>query len=502
MFTFDKSIKILTENVNLKEEIDEEIAEIKDVKITGVAIIADKPTRNNVVYTLHSLNATHKSLIGKPILNGHDDKSYKNCIGHVTNAWMEDNTLMYEASIDPAEEDLIRKIKRGDIPGVSIQVVVDEVDETIIDGEQVIVANVKEFLELSIVLIPGERDSTITLVEAYNKYRNENVKSMIKTTIKPITKPVKIKEARVSNLKCLHCNNLLFFEKLDNNTNQLHCVNCNKIMKENNKLFTKTKFKIIKNSFLKNIQEDYKMVKRKEELPVKKFDDTTVVPQKDLRIAEEETKAVPQDTDENKVKEQIEGEDNDELLSAIMVKLQDIEDRLNNLESKEIPEDPDKFSEELDDEQKKDKLEPEDKDKMIVESDEKEDDKIKENLNSEIKERELNQTDKDIENAGDDLPSTKQPAVGDATGDEHEKKLKITTHQNSKNNFLENVYKEIMKELEDDDKDKTEEFDAKAMDMKVTKGVKVEESEDIDDDENKEKDVFKEYLNKKKIKFL
>lgn len=78
------------------------------------------------------------------------------------------NVLNYRVNLDPEEKTFIRKAKRGDIPGVSIQVLVDGVIETEdMHGGEYIQANIAEFLELSAVLIPGDGDSSMSFVEKF-----------------------------------------------------------------------------------------------------------------------------------------------------------------------------------------------------------------------------------------------------------------------------------------------------------------------------------------------
>jgi len=162
---FKEKIQVLAESFTLKEELDPLTQKPVGVKIQGLAITPDKPTRNKVAYSRESLMATHKSLIGKPFLDSHQDTSIRNSppFGHVTNTWMTEKGMFYEVDIDPAEQVFINKAKRGDISGVSIQVLVEDVDQQ----EGFVRANVQEFLELSAVLIPGDGDTSMKIAEAF-----------------------------------------------------------------------------------------------------------------------------------------------------------------------------------------------------------------------------------------------------------------------------------------------------------------------------------------------
>lgn len=170
------TIRVLCESYKIKEQIDENTGKVNAVFLEGRAITFGKPTRNGVSYTYESGMQTYKGLIGKPFLDSHRDDSIRDCppYGHVVNTEMADanglKVLNYRVDLDPAEEVFIRKAKRGDIPGVSIQVLVDEADEmTAPDGSPIIQAHITEFLELSAVLIPGDGDTTLKFAESFRQ---------------------------------------------------------------------------------------------------------------------------------------------------------------------------------------------------------------------------------------------------------------------------------------------------------------------------------------------
>ena len=154
------------------------------VKIRGTAIIAGVPTRNGIAYTQESLirycNAfkTQKKII--PFLDSHKEDNIRHNppFGHIEKLWMEGDKLMYQADIDPKEEMFLHKAKRGDISEVSIQAIVDQVDEKedYHNGSKYVVANVRELLEISCVLIPGSRDSNMQFLEKLGcKISKENL---------------------------------------------------------------------------------------------------------------------------------------------------------------------------------------------------------------------------------------------------------------------------------------------------------------------------------------
>jgi hypothetical protein len=179
---FKEPIKILCESYKLKEQIDKDTQE-KKVILEGIAITFGKPTRNRVSYTYKSGIEKHKTLIGKPFLDTHHDDSIHLYppYGHVANCFSGINPknnlpcLMYEVDIDPEEKVFIRKAKRGDIAGTSIQVLVDEVEDKQDMLGNYIEANIREYLELSAVLIPGDGDSSMKIAEKFHKMKKEMI---------------------------------------------------------------------------------------------------------------------------------------------------------------------------------------------------------------------------------------------------------------------------------------------------------------------------------------
>lgn len=147
--------------------------EEKVIKIQGRAIKAGVPTRNGICYSQPSLQrycnffTENKKTI--PSLDTHNDESIRRNppFGKIEKLWMEGDNLMYQMDVDPREEMFIHKVKRGDIKEVSIQAIVDAVNERedMNTGDMIIDADVRELLEISPVLIPGSRDSNMQFLE-------------------------------------------------------------------------------------------------------------------------------------------------------------------------------------------------------------------------------------------------------------------------------------------------------------------------------------------------
>ena len=136
----------------------------KGVIIRGLALPFGKRSRNGATYNKERVMEIADTLKNKPLLFNHDETKI---IGHTTeNITVKDDGLYYEADIDPQEEYYVRKIKRGDIRNVSIQGIVDKVEE----NNEVFL---QEFLELSMVTIPGFKDTNVTTLEKLLKEREK-----------------------------------------------------------------------------------------------------------------------------------------------------------------------------------------------------------------------------------------------------------------------------------------------------------------------------------------
>jgi len=202
--TLNKPVDILCESYRIKEQINEETGNVESVFLEGIAITFGKPTRNRVSYTYQSGIGTHKTLIGKPFLDTHNDTSIRTHppFGHVVECYEGLNPklnmpcLMYRVDLDPAEDVFIRKAKRGDIPGVSIQVLVDDVMDSQDEYGSYIEANIREYLELSAVLIPGDGDSSMALAESFHKAKEKYYKEITTTNGEGIIGPDAIEPRR------------------------------------------------------------------------------------------------------------------------------------------------------------------------------------------------------------------------------------------------------------------------------------------------------------------
>lgn len=147
--TNDKKIGIRFEKFDISEETDE------GVTATGFALPFHKESRNGVIYDKESVIENKETLEGLPVLWNHDE--LRPPLGHVEEVETKEDGLYFEMNLDPKEEEILRKIERGDVKNVSIQAMVDETNET---DEGAL--PVEEFLELSVCTIAGFPETTIS----------------------------------------------------------------------------------------------------------------------------------------------------------------------------------------------------------------------------------------------------------------------------------------------------------------------------------------------------
>lgn len=117
------------------------------LKMEGLALPFDKRSRNGVIYETDSIKQAAETLVGCPVLFNHDENE---TIGHIESVEVTDEGLRYQADLNKDRRE-VESLERGDIPHVSIQAIIEEMDETAETGKVAI----KEFLEMSAVTIPG-----------------------------------------------------------------------------------------------------------------------------------------------------------------------------------------------------------------------------------------------------------------------------------------------------------------------------------------------------------
>jgi len=134
------------------------------LKVKGLALPFEKVSRNGFSYLTESITKAHKSLEGMPVLFNHDSDKV---IGKVQAVSITNEGMVYEMDLGTYGPYgwVAEAVARGDLSKVSIQASYD-VDKSFIDDKGVTNAWVEEFYELSIVTIPGFKDTTAAVIEA------------------------------------------------------------------------------------------------------------------------------------------------------------------------------------------------------------------------------------------------------------------------------------------------------------------------------------------------
>jgi len=176
--------------------------------ITGLALPFNKISRNGFKYLSESIKENYSTIIGKPVLFNHDPNRV---IGHVTEAKIGKTGMEYKMDIDPEEKDIVRKLKRKDLSNVSIQCIYDD-DKSFVTEEGVTNAYINEFLELSVVTLPGFGDTTAQVSESFkvkdkkinkgeNMSEDKKVAAKEEAEQKPEPKPEDKKEEKTEETK-------------------------------------------------------------------------------------------------------------------------------------------------------------------------------------------------------------------------------------------------------------------------------------------------------------
>jgi len=154
----------------------------KKLYIAGNAIDAGI-SRNKVDYSEEELRAAALTLIGKPILLNHDSNDVRNIVGKVVDARYDNGSIPFKAEIDTNETSIVSKIKDGFINSVSIGA---EYADIYTDDAGVKHPSGIQFLELSLVPIPGVPTATISQVieESYEHKKSEDEKMQIEEIAK------------------------------------------------------------------------------------------------------------------------------------------------------------------------------------------------------------------------------------------------------------------------------------------------------------------------------
>lgn len=159
--------------VNIAAESFKVTPSSEGVTVVGLALPFNVASRNGFVYNTESIQASYKTLQNKPVLFNHKSEAV---IGHVKGVSLSPEGMIYEMDINPTARNpetgvaYGEAVARGDIPFVSIQCMYDE-EKSFVTKEGLTNAFINEFLELSLVTIPGFADTTAAVVESYKRKR-------------------------------------------------------------------------------------------------------------------------------------------------------------------------------------------------------------------------------------------------------------------------------------------------------------------------------------------
>ncbi len=136
-------------------------------RVHGTAINVTT-TRNRVKYLAEELMQAAPSLKGKPILKDHEAK-VESIVGRVLEASFNGGAVEYDGII--LDEQMSRMIQNGLINNVSIKANYKTVAQEGEGEDMIMVPRGLEFLELSLVAIPGDPDAFVAsaLAEAFVK---------------------------------------------------------------------------------------------------------------------------------------------------------------------------------------------------------------------------------------------------------------------------------------------------------------------------------------------
>jgi regulator of replication initiation timing len=167
--------------VNRPVKLEKVLTEGKDPKvfITGTAI-DEGTSRNRVHYSADVLEKATASLSGKPLLRDHNWEDVNSIIGKVTQAEFVNNEILFKAEVDSAESDIIRKMEKGYISSVSVGSLIDPEQVDYDEATGIVTPKKIEFVELSIVTVPGVASASISQVlhEKFSLNKEKEVSAM------------------------------------------------------------------------------------------------------------------------------------------------------------------------------------------------------------------------------------------------------------------------------------------------------------------------------------
>ncbi len=134
---------------------------VEKYTVQGTAVHATI-SRNGVKYVAEELEKATPTLKSKPILDSHNQDSIKNILGVVEDAWYDAAEQAVKFKGDIKNKDAQKQIDNGLVKHVSIGARARELVKETKDKVTTLVAKGLEFLELSLVAVPGIPTATLT----------------------------------------------------------------------------------------------------------------------------------------------------------------------------------------------------------------------------------------------------------------------------------------------------------------------------------------------------
>lgn len=158
----------------LQQKDDDKLDDV--MRIEGVAI-EETTSRNNVTYKVEELEEAAHTLVGAPLLKDHNN-TVDGIVGKVTEAYMDGKQLKFKAEV--MDDSMKEKIKNGLIKNVSVGSKLKELQKVVEDEVTKFVAKGIEFLELSLVAVPGVKGATFSqsVTEAFDAFEVEERNNM------------------------------------------------------------------------------------------------------------------------------------------------------------------------------------------------------------------------------------------------------------------------------------------------------------------------------------
>lgn len=159
-----KQVEIRTEDYKVEKDDD-------GYRIKGLALPFNTESKNGVNYNKDSCIEASETMVGKSLLWNHDESQLP--LGKVDKfeegEYDGREGMVYEAEVDPEEEEAVRKLERGYISNVSIRAYIDEDS---VENDEVWV---ESFGELSLVNIAGFDETNVMSMQQFQeKYMNDS----------------------------------------------------------------------------------------------------------------------------------------------------------------------------------------------------------------------------------------------------------------------------------------------------------------------------------------